>query len=1744
MKKRILSIILAFAMIMTLIPQTVFAEAASASDGYLAYRYAHYDDVFFIDYEEPLHTSYSSEKYMTSDVYFFYVEGETETLISGSELYVSDETIANVMSFDDDEHVMLEPVDYGTTTINYERDGKTYSVPFEVTLQEFGFCSSPKLTTDSIIEEFSVAEPGDKFYFATKEGHQFDSVELLEKFDDIADAEISADKTYITITFNAIPENNEIYQIRASFSYDEEYSHETTYPITLFDGTPSLRYRFATWSEETQSFYGDPEESLNKEWTTEPDVTSPFIFYYVENGVETELDGEELAVSNPAVVELTYDAEEGAVFLGTLDFGYSTISYIKDGVEYSVDINVELPMAAFYSEPVVEEDLYIRKFIVTEDRDTFYYVAKDGWKITYFDVYGECIEYANVSLSEDNSYLAIEMDEDTENGYIYIDCQMEKGDDWDYQSSDIKIESGKPTLVYKYVWSEEDGYVAEEDYYHNFYATYDDGWSLGFYLKEGEKLTPVLVSDLEVANNNIVTFETIEGYENFVDVYAVGVGETEIRYTVNNITYAVPVTVEAPIMGAYSSPEGTLETLINEFDLTEETNEFYVVARDGWKITDCEFMYDFGDFAKATMSSDGTYVKVTVLDDIETAYHHMTISGYHEQYDEYTSFWVQVKINNNLPGLRFGHLYSSDDEILESDDLLLHTWMAEPGWRSFVGFYYHEDGVKTKVNSDELVIADENVVEIEPYDDDEHAVYMHALRCGETTISYTKNGKTYSVKVIVDLPEFGFYSSPNANEDAYLDKFVVYNERDTFYFVARNGWQLEDVRLQEELAEVAEVTIDPLSKTFATIKITKEIEDFHGYLVYDAINYELDDAIEDWGSGIFIENGAPDLKYKYGYLQDNGLIEVESSTYESVYWGEKGTTGHAYLYHVENGVGTRVTYDKVTSSDNSIVKVQKCDHDKHATELEFVGCGEAEIEYELNGETYSFTVVSELPGCGFFATTDFTEESFITEFGVTESNKTFYLMTSGDARFGEVKLVGDAAEYAEAKILQNTQIIEITIADDFAGEKNLELDVLVDVPLYDYSYENTYKIKVYNEDKTDVPGMEDPGVPDGVDYAPYYDAETQTVKGIKVGDEVKVGTVFSGNNLQEGQILAFGYKAFETDVIFRYSMLLDRGLYTVGEEGGNFDPADGWVVSSVGYNEWEDEIIIQMVSKVPPVQVKPINISVDWSQFVEFKIGETVPDTVEGISIAGEGVERTWPAEVKFSVREEHIEKGYITEEEYRTAIYDNGGWWYVGWVEDSFIASAGDEFAVRVDASSEIGYVFAYTDSEQITGNIILYTDDIVVLKASAYVGDYAGMAAAFDIKLGSIEKITEKANPVVILKGWQYIDGKWYFYDNAGQKVTNQWRKDSKGWCFLGEDGAMLTSQWVKDSKGYCFVDKSGYMVYNQWCLDDNGWAFAGTDGYRQTSKWIKDSAGWCYVDETGYMVYSEWIADSKGYVYVDDTGYMATNKWIETDDGWCYMGSDGYKATNQWVKKVGNWAYVGADGYLVTNDWAKDGSRWCYMDENGFMTKDQWINDGTGSCYMDANGYLVTNKWLTVDGEWVYVGNSGYMVVSAWAKDSKGWCYLDENGHMVCNDWVADSKGEVYLDASGYMVTNKWIAVEDKWCYVGSDGYKVTSQWRKDSKGWCYLGEDGFMLTNQWVKDSVGYCYVDEGGYIVYNQWVELDGNTYYVNASGYRVENSWLKLNGKEYYFKEGGVMARDEKIGNYYVDENGVWVPGQ
>ena len=75
--------------------------------------------------------------------------------------------------------------------------------------------------------------------------------------------------------------------------------------------------------------------------------------------------------------------------------------------------------------------------------------------------------------------------------------------------------------------------------------------------------------------------------------------------------------------------------------------------------------------------------------------------------------------------------------------------------------------------------------------------------------------------------------------------------------------------------------------------------------------------------------------------------------------------------------------------------------------------------------------------------------------------------------------------------------------------------------------------------------------------------------------------------------------------------------------------------------------------------------------------------------------------------------------------------------------------------------------------------------------------------------------------------------------------------------------------------------------------------------------------------------------------------------------------------------------------------------------------------------------------------------------------------------------------------------------------------------------------------WLSASGAWNRKYSGGH-----WRSNSTGWWYTDNFGWYPTSEWLWIDGKCYYFKSDGYMAKDEWIGNYYVDSSGAWVAGK
>ena len=233
-------------------------------------------------------------------------------------------------------------------------------------------------------------------------------------------------------------------------------------------------------------------------------------------------------------------------------------------------------------------------------------------------------------------------------------------------------------------------------------------------------------------------------------------------------------------------------------------------------------------------------------------------------------------------------------------------------------------------------------------------------------------------------------------------------------------------------------------------------------------------------------------------------------------------------------------------------------------------------------------------------------------------------------------------------------------------------------------------------------------------------------------------------------------------------------------------------------------------------------------------------------------------------------------------------------------------------------------------------------------------------------------------------------------------------------------------------------------------------------------------------GYKDYTQVITPRTA----SDPGYVkSAGVWIQDPQGWWYCHTDGSYSKNQWELIEGTWHWFNEAGYEApATGWQLLENEWYYYDTNGSA----------------ANG------WRMVNGSWYFMAENGKML-TGWQFINGKWYYLDETGN-------------------GAMKTG-WLTVVNLWYYlVTSDGGALADGFMVIIVSWYYLDplNKGVMLTG----------------------WQFINNNWYYLGGAGDgSMKTGWQKVGANWFYMNGSGAMAANTYIGSYYVNEDGVWLPG-
>ncbi len=448
---------------------------------------------------------------------------------------------------------------------------------------------------------------------------------------------------------------------------------------------------------------------------------------------------------------------------------------------------------------------------------------------------------------------------------------------------------------------------------------------------------------------------------------------------------------------------------------------------------------------------------------------------------------------------------------------------------------------------------------------------------------------------------------------------------------------------------------------------------------------------------------------------------------------------------------------------------------------------------------------------------------------------------------------------------------------------------------------------------------------------------------------------------------------------------------------------------------------------------------------------------------------------------------------------------------------------------------------------------------------------------------------NGTAVLKNWQTIGGKRYYFDGNGLLWTQDrgWLTVGKNQFYFKEDGSVFQGFLELEGDIY-YLNANGQM--------QKGWQTVKEDGV--SSKYYLDPASgqawkghqqigknWYYFDpaDHGKMAVG-YVRDAvlAGYYY--NSSGVRQSGWQKVDvpeegNVWKYFAPETGKECPVTIDE-NYWATVdlGEDrteraylkgGTKILTGWQTINEKRYYFDSQGFQWTEEkkWLTIGKNRYYFDSSkDNSVYQGFLALDGNTYYLNANGQML-TGWQtitfegvkgkyyldpsdgaafmghrQVGKNWYYFDPTDHgKMAVGYITDADGDhYYYNNSGVLLTG-WQKVEGSWKYFAPEtGKECEVKADKDKDFWVTVELEGGRTERAYLKD----------GEKILTGWQTINEKRYYFDSQGFQwtEEKKWLTIGKNRYYFdgsKDSSVYQGFlELSGNtYYLNAEGRMLTG-
>ena len=638
---------------------------------YLHYRYTYNEKEFYEEKQISLRgdPQFMAKNYDTSEIgtklklsaakytmIFFFAEAGKEVKYESDSLVLqdirsTDESIVRVVehpNYSDPWYLQVECLKEGTAQLQYtDAEGKVHSITIEVGAgPRLAKVKNPKSEEDYLGTEFVVSDNNKTFYLVAGEA------KLTEiTCGSMSKVELAADGSRAAITVTGeVPKSGTQDTIRFKYEYEgKTYSDSITVGYVHY--LSGLGYR-APYMNNQGVYVENPDYDVQSDPIRVNDYTMEFTqyFYFGPTGDEVRLSADQLKSENEKIVTVgpsTYIPN--AVTLTFVGYGETTLCYTgPDGKEYRIPVERTMPAKGFFTTTEYKAEYCVASYEITAAGDQLYYLwgnMEQGTRFTKASVSNSAMPVA-CEISEDGRYIIITFGENCpREGELNLEYTYEdKVGNVHTDRGCVRVSSAIPCFYLEggasMIRFDSDIMFEKQSYGERIYTvSYGSDVSGIFYFFDGKNEIPVNPDDIVFADPYIVeTKKTDYSTENEYTIIRRYPGETEYSYKApDGKTYRIPVVVELPVVGLYTSEVPSAETYVDSYTYVEggdNTLWLHIVdGGQGWEtsLSEADINSHYLQNAKITgLSADKRSIKLSITpgevrtNDVMSVYMHLS----------------------------------------------------------------------------------------------------------------------------------------------------------------------------------------------------------------------------------------------------------------------------------------------------------------------------------------------------------------------------------------------------------------------------------------------------------------------------------------------------------------------------------------------------------------------------------------------------------------------------------------------------------------------------------------------------------------------------------------------------------------------------------------------------------------------------------------------------------------------------------------------------------------------------------------------------------------------------------------------------------------------------------------------------------------------------------------------------------------------------------------------------------------